>query len=123
MHDQERLHAPGGHEEVMLQLESVSKQFATKALPKEASAHWRRGAQAPLLLWAPDMLLLDEPTNHLDEAAQRWFDDFLLKSSFTRLVISHDTAFLARIATHIWEIRHQRIMESVGNCTEYVSWL
>jgi len=81
-----------------------------------------RVALAHLLLSAPDILLLDEPTNHLDKATQRWFEDFLLKSSFTMLVISHDTAFLDRIATHIWEIRHQRIMESVGNYTKYVAW-
>ena len=81
-----------------------------------------RVALAHLLLSAPDILLLDEPTNHLDKATQRWFEDFLLKSSFTMLVISHDTAFLDRIATHIWEIRHHRIMESVGNYTKYVAW-
>ena len=81
-----------------------------------------RVALAHLLLSAPDVLLLDEPTNHLDKATQQWFEDFLLKSSFTMLVISHDTAFLDRIATHIWEVRHQRIMESVGNYTKYMAW-
>src|SRR5205823_11918652 len=49
MHDQERLHAPGGHEEVMLQLESVSKQFATKVLLKEASVHLRPGTRVGLV--------------------------------------------------------------------------
>jgi ATP-binding cassette subfamily F protein 3 len=81
-----------------------------------------RVALAHLLLSAPDVLLLDEPTNHLDKATQQWFEDFLLKSSFTMLVISHDTAFLDRIATHIWEVRHHRIMESVGNYTKYIAW-
>jgi ATP-binding cassette subfamily F protein 3 len=81
-----------------------------------------RVALAHLLLSAPDILLLDEPTNHLDKATQQWFEDFLLKSSFTMLVISHDTAFLDRIATHIWEVRHHRIMESVGNYTKYIAW-
>ena len=38
------------------------------------------------------------------------------------LVISHDTKFLDRIATHIWEIRHNRIMESTGNYTKYIEW-
>src|SRR5713226_3221648 len=81
-----------------------------------------RVALAHMLLSAPDVLLLDEPTNHLDKTTQRWFEDFLLKSSFTMLVISHDTAFLDRIATHIWEIRHHRILESTGNYTKYLAW-
>jgi ATP-binding cassette subfamily F protein 3 len=81
-----------------------------------------RVALAHLLLSAPDVILLDEPTNHLDKATQRWFEDFLLKSSITMLVISHDTKFLDRIATHIWEIRHHRIIESVGNYSKYIAW-
>jgi len=81
-----------------------------------------RVALAHLLLSAPDVLLLDEPTNHLDKSTQRWFEDFLLRSSFTILVISHDTAFLDRIATHVWEIRHQRIRECPGNYSKYIAW-
>jgi ATP-binding cassette subfamily F protein 3 len=81
-----------------------------------------RVALAHLLLSAPDVILLDEPTNHLDKATQRWFEDFLLRSPFTILVISHDTKFLDRIATHIWEIRHHRILESPGNYTKYLAW-
>ena len=81
-----------------------------------------RVALAHLLLSAPDVILLDEPTNHLDKATQRWFEDFLLQSNFTMLVISHDTKFLDRIATHVWEVRHQRIMESKGNYTKYLAW-
>src|SRR5256885_16120400 len=38
------------------------------------------------------------------------------------LVISHDTAFLDRVATHIWEIRQHRILESTGNYTKYLAW-
>jgi len=81
-----------------------------------------RVALAHLLLSAPDVILLDEPTNHLDKATQRWFEDFLLESNCTMLVISHDTTFLDRVATHIWEIRHHRLMESKGNYTKYLAW-
>ena len=35
------------------------------------------------------------------------------------LVISHDTAFLDRIATHIWEIRDRTIQEFRGNYTKF----
>ncbi len=94
----------------------------TRPLSALSGGFRMRVALAHLLLSAPDVLLLDEPTNHLDKATQRWFEDFLLKSPFTILVISHDTAFLDRVVTHIWEIRHHRIMESVGNYTKYIAW-
>jgi ATP-binding cassette subfamily F protein 3 len=78
-----------------------------------------RVALAHLLLSNPDVLMLDEPTNHLDKPTQRWFEDFLLNSKLTLLVISHDTAFLDRIATHIWELRDKNIQEFRGNYTKF----
>ncbi|WP_455370321.1 ABC-F family ATP-binding cassette domain-containing protein, partial [Petrachloros mirabilis] len=78
-----------------------------------------RVALAHLLLSSPDVLMLDEPTNHLDKPTQRWFEDFLLNSKLTLLVISHDTAFLDRIATHIWELRDKTIQEFRGNYTKF----
>jgi ATP-binding cassette subfamily F protein 3 len=78
-----------------------------------------RVALAHLLLSNPDVLMLDEPTNHLDKPTQRWFEEFLLNSKLTLLIISHDTAFLDRVATHIWEIRDRVIQEFRGNYTTY----
>ncbi len=74
-----------------------------------------RVALGHLLLTNPDVLLLDEPTNHLDAPTQTWFESFLLASNMTLLVISHDTKFLDRLTTHIWEIRHHQIREYRGN--------
>ncbi len=78
-----------------------------------------RVALAHLLLSEPDVLMLDEPTNHLDKPTQRWLEDFLVNSKMTLLVISHDTTFLDRIATHIWELRHHGIQEYRGNYTKF----
>lgn len=78
-----------------------------------------RVALAHLLLSNPDLLMLDEPTNHLDKPTQRWFEDFLLDSGMTLLVISHDTAFLDRVVTHIWELRHHKIEEYRGNYSTF----
>jgi ATP-binding cassette, subfamily F, member 3 len=74
-----------------------------------------RVALAHLLLSTPDVLMLDEPTNHLDAATQGWFEQFLLRSRTTVLVVSHDTVFLNRVVTHIWEIYSQTIRTYVGN--------
>ena len=84
-----------------------------------------RVALAHLLLSNPDVLMLDEPTNHLDKPTQKWFEDFLINSKMTILVISHDTKFLDRIATHIWELRHQTIQEyrDAGGETRKHRWL
>jgi ATP-binding cassette subfamily F protein 3 len=79
-----------------------------------------RVALAHLLLAAPDILLLDEPTNHLDADTQAWFEQFLVRSRSTTLVVSHDTAFLNRVVTHIWEIHQQAIRTYVGNYDRYI---
>ena len=81
-----------------------------------------RVALAHLLLSNPDVLMLDEPTNHLDKPTQAWFEQFLLQSGMTILVISHDTAFLDRVVTHLWEIRNHAIEECRGNYTKYLEW-
>jgi ATP-binding cassette subfamily F protein 3 len=78
-----------------------------------------RVALAHLLLSHPDVLMLDEPTNHLDKPTQRWFEEFLLDSDMTLLIISHDTAFLDRVVTHIWELRHHKIEEYRGNYSSF----
>ncbi|MCA1958241.1 MAG: ABC-F family ATP-binding cassette domain-containing protein [Nitrospira sp.] len=78
-----------------------------------------RVALAHLLLSNPDVLMLDEPTNHLDKPTQRWFEQFLLDSDMTLLIISHDTAFLDRVVTHIWELRHRKIEEYRGNYSTF----
>lgn len=78
-----------------------------------------RVALAHLLLSNPDVLMLDEPTNHLDKPTQRWFEQFLVNSDMTLLIISHDTAFLDRVVTHIWELRHHKIEEYRGNYSSF----
>ena len=79
-----------------------------------------RVALAHLLLSDPDVLLLDEPTNHLDKSTQDWFERFLLNSRMTILVISHDTKFLDRIVTSIWDIRHHKLVEYRGNYSTFL---
>jgi ATP-binding cassette subfamily F protein 3 len=90
-----------------------------RPVEKLSGGYRMRVALAHLLLTNPDVLMLDEPTNHLDKPTQRWFEEFLLNSKLTLLVISHDTAFLDRIATHVWELRERTIQEYRGNYTKF----
>ena len=91
----------------------------SRQIEKLSGGYRMRVALAHLLLTNPDVLLLDEPTNHLDKPTQRWFEQFLLNSEMTLLIISHDTAFLDLVVTHIWDLRHHKIEEYRGNYTSF----
>jgi ATP-binding cassette subfamily F protein uup len=64
----------------------------------------RRVLLARALVADPDILLLDEPTNHLDIESIRWLEDFLLRYGGTLVFVTHDRAFLSRLATRIAEL-------------------
>jgi ABC transport system ATP-binding/permease protein len=70
----------------------------------------RRVFLAKSLANDPDFLLLDEPTNHLDIDTLLWLEDFLLKFDKTILFVTHDRAFLQRMATRIVEIDRGRLL-------------
>jgi ATP-binding cassette subfamily F protein uup len=64
----------------------------------------RRALLARALISEPDVLLLDEPTNHLDLASIEWLESMLLRFSGAILFVTHDRAFLRRLATRIIEL-------------------
>jgi ATP-binding cassette subfamily F protein uup len=64
----------------------------------------RRVLLAQTLLGAPDLVLLDEPTNHLDLDSIAWLEAFLLRRCRTFLFVTHDRAFLRRLASRVIEL-------------------
>jgi len=64
----------------------------------------RRVLLARALVREPDLLLLDEPTNHLDIESIDWLEQFLLGYAGALLFVTHDRAFLQRLATRIIEL-------------------
>ncbi len=81
----------------------------------------RRVMLARALVSNPDLLLLDEPTNHLDIASILWLEDFLLDWPGTLLFITHDRAFLQRLATRIIELDRGKVFDFPGDYTTYVA--
>lgn len=64
----------------------------------------RRVLLARALSASPHILLLDEPTNHLDIPGICWLEKFLRKSDVALLFVSHDRAFIRRVANKILDL-------------------
>ena len=71
----------------------------------------RRVLLARAIVGEPDVLLLDEPTNHLDIRAIEWLEDFLSRWKNTLLFVTHDRAFLKRLARRILEIDRGKLFD------------
>ncbi|MFI5357228.1 MAG: ATP-binding cassette domain-containing protein, partial [Opitutales bacterium] len=69
----------------------------------------RRVLLARALAGQPDLLLLDEPTNHLDLDSILWLEDFLLEEKLSLFFVTHDRAFLRKLATRIVELDRGRL--------------
>ncbi len=87
----------------------------------ELSGGWRRRvALAKALVQKPDLLLLDEPTNHLDIATIKWLEDRVYSYPGAVVFITHDRAFLQRLATRIVEIDRAKLTSWPGNYQDYL---
>ncbi|MGO2880462.1 MAG: ATP-binding cassette domain-containing protein [Halomonas sp.] len=84
------------------------------------SGGWRRRvALARALVSEPDLLLLDEPTNHLDLDTIAWLEEQLLAFNGAVLLITHDRAFLSRLATNILELDRGKLGRYPGKYEEF----
>jgi ATP-binding cassette subfamily F protein uup len=79
----------------------------------------KRVALAQALVRRPDVLLLDEPTNHLDLDSIEWLENLLIDFRGSVVLITHDRAFLDRVATRIVELDRGRLFSYPGNFTRF----
>ena len=79
-----------------------------------------RVALARLLSKPGNMLLMDEPTNHLDLASSDSLAESLASFDGTTLFVSHNLAFVRRLATRIWNVEDGRVEDYPGTLDEYL---
>src|SRR3989441_12288145 len=85
------------------------------------SGGWRRRVLlARALVGQPDVLLLDEPTNHLDIDAITWLEGFLADHAGAVMFVTHDRAFLQRLATRIVELDRGKLTSWPGNYAAFL---
>jgi ATP-binding cassette subfamily F protein uup len=126
LHQLEQLHqlidAHGGwHIEQRVETTMTELNLPADKKMSELSGGWRRRvALAKALVQKPDLLLLDEPTNHLDITTIKWLENIVYSYPGAVIFITHDRAFLQRLATRILEIDRGKLTSWPGNYNKYL---
>ena len=73
-----------------------------------------------LMLGRHNVMLMDEPTNHLDMESIESLQLALEKFEGTLFIVSHDREFISGLATRIWEVKPDGIVDFKGNYEDYL---
>ncbi|MBT4762807.1 MAG: ABC-F type ribosomal protection protein [Bdellovibrionaceae bacterium] len=67
---------------------------------------------AKTILSGANVLVLDEPTNHLEVQAREMLEQALCEYEGTVVFVSHDTAFIERVGTQIFDLSKNQMFRS-----------
>ncbi|MGI9317128.1 MAG: ATP-binding cassette domain-containing protein [bacterium] len=85
------------------------------------SGGWqRRVSLARALVSDPKILLLDEPTNHLDIESIIWLENQISQFQGAVIFVTHDRAFLKRVANQIVDLDRGQLTSWMGNYEDYL---
>lgn len=92
--------------------------FSDASLPKKMVSELSVGQRrklglARIIASQANLLLLDEPTNHLDPLSLEALEDALVEFDGTILAVSHDRRFVEKVATRIWRIENNQLVEDL----------
>ena len=121
-------HVDRWHVDVSVDMVISRLGLPANAIVSTLSGGWRRRVLlARALVAQPDLLLLDEPTNHLDIEAMTWLESFLEEYRGAVVFVTHDRAFLQRVATRIVELDRGRLTSWPGSYDTFLekkeAWL
>lgn len=107
--------------------ESYLKYFGLKDLDKLV-IDLSGGEQKKILLSLgftakENLILWDEPTNHLDIETIKLFEDELVSSGKTFIVISHDRYLLGKVCSKIFHIKRGLVESFKGSYIDYLDFL
>jgi ATP-binding cassette subfamily F protein uup len=125
VHDFVAAGLPAGDESALHRVDAVLDRLQLvpeRPLTVLSGGKLRRTALARALVGNPDVLLLDEPTNHLDLPTIEWLETELLAFRGGLLVISHDRAFLTRLARRVWWLDRGQVRQSDRPFAEFEAW-
>jgi len=74
-----------------------------------------------LLLQKPNILIMDEPTNHMDMESIESLNMALSKYDGTLFFVSHDREFVSSLATRIFDMTENGIIDFAGSYEEYLA--
>lgn len=91
-----------------------------RPLRQLSSGQREKSYLAKMLLEERDILIMDEPTNFLDAIQVDWLASYLSSYPKAFLVVSHDEAFLRRIAKVVFCLENKTVTRYKGDFDEYL---